>query len=169
MPEIGDKAPEFSSKTDGGGEISLSDFGGNRLSCTSTRRTARRAAPRKLAISAIRCPPLPRKRGRHRHFEGQHSPHDNFKAKYDLNFPLVSDESGEICEAFGVWVEKKNYGRTYMGIERTTFLIDGAGGDPGHLAQSAREGACRQGRGSDRHAVTAPRLYFWVPQGARLA
>ena len=53
--------------------------------------------------------------------------HDNFKAKHDLNFPLASDESGEICEAYGVWVEKKNYGRTYMGIERTTFLIDGKG------------------------------------------
>ena len=53
--------------------------------------------------------------------------HDNFKAKYDLNFTLASDEDGTACNAFGVWVEKKNYGRTYMGIERSTFLINSAG------------------------------------------
>ena len=50
--------------------------------------------------------------------------HDKFKAKYNLPFTLVSDEDGTICEAYGVWKEKKNYGRTYMGIERSTFLID---------------------------------------------
>lgn len=50
--------------------------------------------------------------------------HQKFKAKYDLNFPLLSDEQGQLCEAYGVWKEKKNYGKTYMGIERSTFLID---------------------------------------------
>lgn len=49
--------------------------------------------------------------------------HDNFIAKYDLGIDLISDEEGTLCEAYGVWVEKKNYGRTYMGIERSTFLI----------------------------------------------
>ena len=53
--------------------------------------------------------------------------HDKFKQKYDLNFPLVSDEEGKACEAYGVWVEKSMYGRKYMGIERTTFLIDESG------------------------------------------
>ena len=53
--------------------------------------------------------------------------HDNFKKKYDLNFTLVSDTDGAICEAYGAWVLKKNYGREYMGIERSTFLIDGEG------------------------------------------
>jgi peroxiredoxin Q/BCP len=53
--------------------------------------------------------------------------HDNFKAKYDLDLILASDESGEILEKYGVWVEKMNYGRKYMGIERSTFLIDGKG------------------------------------------
>ena len=53
--------------------------------------------------------------------------HDKFKAKYELPFTLVSDEDGAICEAYGTWVEKKNYGRTYMGIERATFLIDEEG------------------------------------------
>lgn len=52
---------------------------------------------------------------------------DRFKAKYDLQVILASDEPGEVTEAFGVWVEKKLYGREYMGVERATFLIDGAG------------------------------------------
>lgn len=52
---------------------------------------------------------------------------DRFKAKYDLKVVLGSDEGGEVTEAFGVWVEKKLYGREYMGIERATFLIDGDG------------------------------------------
>ncbi len=50
--------------------------------------------------------------------------HDKFKAKYDLQFPLASDENGDVCERYGVWVEKSMYGRKYMGIDRTTFLID---------------------------------------------
>ena len=53
--------------------------------------------------------------------------HRNFKNKYGLKFRLASDEDGAVCEAYGVWTEKKNYGRTYMGIERSTFLIDGKG------------------------------------------
>lgn len=53
--------------------------------------------------------------------------HDDFKTKYCLPFPLASDETGEMCENYGVWVEKTNYGKTYMGIERTTFLIDKTG------------------------------------------
>ncbi len=54
--------------------------------------------------------------------------HAKFSAKYDLAVPLASDEDGSACEAFGVWVEKSMYGRTYMGIERSTFLFgrDGA-------------------------------------------
>jgi len=53
--------------------------------------------------------------------------HDKFKKKYKLNFPLVSDEDGKICEKYGTWVEKSLYGRKYMGIERATFLIDAKG------------------------------------------
>jgi peroxiredoxin len=50
--------------------------------------------------------------------------HDKFKAKYQLDFPLVSDEDGKICEKYGTWIEKSLYGRKYMGIDRATFLID---------------------------------------------
>jgi thioredoxin-dependent peroxiredoxin len=53
--------------------------------------------------------------------------HEKFSAKYDLNFPLASDEKTKMCEAFGVYVEKSMYGRKYMGIERSTFLVDGKG------------------------------------------
>jgi peroxiredoxin Q/BCP len=50
--------------------------------------------------------------------------HDKFRAKYGLSFPLASDESKAMLEAYGVWVEKSMYGRKYMGVERTTVLID---------------------------------------------
>ena len=52
---------------------------------------------------------------------------DKFKAKYDLKVTLASDEETGVTEAYGVWVEKSMYGKTYMGIERATFLIDGSG------------------------------------------
>ena len=50
--------------------------------------------------------------------------HDKFKSKHNLTIELVSDEIGEICQSFGVWVEKSMYGKKYMGIERSTFLFD---------------------------------------------
>jgi len=53
--------------------------------------------------------------------------HDRFVAKHDLPFSLVSDENGTLCEDYGVWKLKKLYGREFMGIERSTFIIDGEG------------------------------------------
>ena len=53
--------------------------------------------------------------------------HDKFIAKYDLKVPLASDADGAISDAFGTWVQKSMYGRKYMGMERSTFLIDSAG------------------------------------------
>lgn len=52
---------------------------------------------------------------------------DKFAEKYDLTFPLASDEEGSVTEAYGVWVEKSLYGKTYMGIDRTTFLVGADG------------------------------------------
>ncbi len=53
--------------------------------------------------------------------------HLSFQEKYSLPFPLLSDQDGEVCQKYGVWVEKSMYGRKYFGIERSTFLIDPAG------------------------------------------
>jgi len=53
--------------------------------------------------------------------------HAKFAAKRDLTVPLLSDENGTVCEDYGVWKEKNMYGKKYMGIERTTYLIDANG------------------------------------------
>lgn len=58
-----------------------------------------------------------------------------FRDRYGLTVRLASDEEGAVCEAFGTWVEKQNYGRTYMGIERSTFLF----GADGKLARAWRK------------------------------
>lgn len=84
--------------------------------------------------------------------------HDRFIAKHGLKVTLLSDTSGEIAEAYGSWVEKSMYGRKYMGIDRSTFLIDGDGvlrhiwrkvKVPGHVEEvlsALRElGAAKQG------------------------
>jgi peroxiredoxin Q/BCP len=61
--------------------------------------------------------------------------HTKFRAKHGLAVPLASDEDGQVCEAFGVWVEKSMYGKTYMGIDRSTFLI----GPDGRIARIWRK------------------------------
>ena len=61
---------------------------------------------------------------------------ESFAAKFGLAFPLASDADGGVVEAYGVWVEKSMYGRTYMGIDRSTFLVDGAG----RIAEAGRKG-----------------------------
>jgi thioredoxin-dependent peroxiredoxin len=126
--DVGDKAPAFTLPTDGGGEISLDDFKGKPVvlyfypkddtsGCTAEACAFRDALPDfskvKAEIIGISRDPV--------------NKHDKFKEKYALNFPLASDEEGKTCEAYGTWVEKSMYGRKYMGIERSTFLIDGKG------------------------------------------
>jgi len=53
--------------------------------------------------------------------------HEDFREKYDLNFPLVSDIDHNVAKSFGVWREKKNYGKTYVGLVRSTFFVDEEG------------------------------------------
>lgn len=74
--------------------------------------------------------------------------HDKFAGKYNLNFKLLSDPEGKLCEAFGVWKEKSMYGKKYFGIERSTFLIDAEGKIvkvwrgvkvPGHMEEVLKE------------------------------
>jgi len=128
MVEEGKKAPAFRGRTDGGGKVALSDFKGRQLvlyfypkddtpGCTKeaigfTER-AKDFAKLDTAIVGVSRDSVDR--------------HDRFKEKYGLGVTLLSDEDGAVCEKYGVWVEKKNYGRTYMGIERSTFLIDEKG------------------------------------------
>ena len=124
----GDAAPDFTLPSDGGGEISLSGLRGRKVilyfypkdltpGCTQESCDFRDALPDFNGIDAIII-------GLSRDSAARH---DKFKAKYDLNFPLAADEGGAVCEAYGVWVEKSMYGRKFMGIERSTFLVDDAG------------------------------------------
>lgn len=123
--DVGDKAPDFSAPGDGGGSVSLKAFRGKKVilyfypkddtpGCTTEACGFRDALPdfSKAGAEIIGVS------------KDSVARHDKFKAKYDLPFPLVSDEDGALCEAFGVWQEKKNYGKVYMGIVRSTFLID---------------------------------------------
>lgn len=121
----GDKAPDFSLPADGGKTVSLADYKGKKLviyfypkddtpGCTKESCTFRDNLTdfNKAGIEVIGVSKDSVKK------------HDKFKEKHGLNFPLISDEEGEICEKYGVWVEKSLYGRKYMGIDRSTFLID---------------------------------------------
>ena len=125
MIDVGDKAPAFNGVTDGGGGLSLKGLKGKKVvlyfypkdatpGCTTEAQGFRDALDdfAKLGAEIVGVSKDSVKR------------HDIFKAKYELPFVLISDEEGVICEAYGVWQEKKNYGKTYMGIVRTTFLID---------------------------------------------
>ncbi|MCH2395530.1 thioredoxin-dependent thiol peroxidase [Oceanibaculum sp.] len=125
---VGDKAPDFSMPTDGGGSVSLSGLKGKKVvlyfypkddtpGCTKEACAFRDALPDFSGVDAVvigvsRDPV---------------KSHDKFKAKYELNFPIASDEDGKASEAYDTWVEKSMYGKKYMGMERATFVIDGQG------------------------------------------
>jgi peroxiredoxin Q/BCP len=122
----GDKAPSFKIKTDDGGMISSSALKGSPYvlyfypkddtsGCTTEACGFRDALP-DLSKTGATVIGLSR---------DSVTSHDKFKRKHGLPFPLAADVDGKVCEAYGTWVEKSMYGRTYMGIERATFLIDG--------------------------------------------
>ncbi|MCP4327426.1 MAG: thioredoxin-dependent thiol peroxidase [Alphaproteobacteria bacterium] len=126
--KVGNRAPDFTLPADGNGKISLSKLRGRNIilyfypkddtsGCTKEACAFAEALPDFSKINAEIVGVSKDSVARH----------DKFKQKYDLPFTLASDESGAVCEAFGVWVEKSMYGRKYMGIERSTFLIDGKG------------------------------------------
>jgi peroxiredoxin Q/BCP len=124
----GDTAPAFKLPADGGDELKLSDFKGRTVvlyfypkddtaGCTKEAlafsgniKAFERAGA--TIIGASKDPV---------------ASHDKFKRKHGLAHRLVSDADGSLCEDYGVWVEKSMYGRKYMGIERSTFLIDAKG------------------------------------------
>ena len=129
----GDKAPKITLPRDGGTSVSLSDFAGQKVvlyfypkddtpGCTTeaigfTEMATEFAAAGAVVLGVSKDPV---------------KKHDKFVAKYELGIALLSDEDGDVCERYGTWGEKSMYGKTYMGIERATFLI-GADGTISHI------------------------------------
>jgi thioredoxin-dependent peroxiredoxin len=125
VPRAGDKAPDFTLPRDGGDSLSLSGFKGRKLvlyfypkadtpGCTRQAidfNALRRAfASADTDIVGVSADPV--------------RAQDRFRDKHDLKFPLASDESKKMLTAYGVWGEKSMYGRKFMGVKRTTLLID---------------------------------------------
>ena len=126
--QTGDAAPGFDLPTDGGGAVSLDSLRGRAVvlyfyprddttGCTKeaigfSEKIAEFEAAGAVVVGASKDPVRS---------------HDKFVAKHGLKVRLLSDEAGALCEDYGVWVEKSMYGRKYMGVERSTFLIDGEG------------------------------------------
>jgi peroxiredoxin Q/BCP len=122
---VGDMAPDFTAVTDAGTTVKLSDFRGKRVilyfypkddtpGCTTQAcgfRDNYLAIEEKNAIVLGVSP------------DGAKS-HQKFKTKFNLPFTLIADEDHSIAEAYGVWEEKSMYGKKYMGIERSHFVID---------------------------------------------
>lgn len=126
--DVGSPAPDFTLATDNGGSVSLSALKGKKVvlyfypkddtpGCTKEACAFQESLPDFTGSDAVIIGLS----------KDSAASHDKFKAKYNLDFTLASDSDGAVCEAYGVWVEKKNYGKTYMGIERTTVLIDEQG------------------------------------------
>ncbi len=143
--EIGDKAPDFTLPTDGNGKVSLKSLRGKNVilyfypkddtsGCTAEACGFRDALPdfSKTGATVIGVS------------KDSVASHDKFKKKYQLPFILASDEDTEVAKRYDVWVQKSMYGRKYMGMDRSTFLIDGKGvirglwrkvKVPGHVAE----------------------------------
>lgn len=128
MLKSGQKAPNFSLKDDEGKTRSLKDFKGKRVvlffypkadtsGCTTEACEFRDAFPRFGKLDAVVLGISP----------DSVQDQAKFKKKYGFQYPLLADEGHAIAEEFGVWKEKSMYGRKYMGVERTTFLIDEKG------------------------------------------
>ena len=128
LPEIGKKAPAFSALDENGNTVSLSDFSGKKLvlyfypkddtpGCTAEACSLRDNYQDLLnkGYAVLGVSPDDSKK------------HAKFIAKYSLPFSLLADTDQTVCNAYGVWVEKSMYGRKYMGVARTTFVIDETG------------------------------------------
>jgi peroxiredoxin Q/BCP len=127
-PAVGDAAPAFSMPASGGRTVSSADLAGapyllyfypkaDTPGCTKQACGVQEALPQlgKLKLTVIGVSPDPMK------------PIEKFAAKYNLTFPLASDEDHKVAEAYGTWVEKSMYGKTYMGMERSSFLVGADG------------------------------------------
>ncbi|MEP9371422.1 peroxiredoxin [Mesorhizobium sp. KR1-2] len=121
----GQEAPNFDLPRDGGGVLSLSELKGKKIvlyfypkddtsGCTAEAIDFSGLKPDFESAGTMVIGMSP----------DSVKSHDKFKSKHDLSVELVSDEERKTLEAYGVWVEKSMYGRKYMGVERSTFLID---------------------------------------------
>ena len=128
MIEEGKKAPNFKLEDQDGKIVSLNDFKGrnvvlyfypkdNTSGCTAEACNFRDDFPKFKKADAVILGVSP----------DSVESHKKFIAKYNLNFSLLSDEKKEVLEKYGVWKEKSMYGRKYMGVERTTYVIDSKG------------------------------------------
>jgi peroxiredoxin Q/BCP len=128
MPDTGEIAPDFTLPRDGGTMVTLSDLRPGKVvlyfypkddtsGCTKEAQ-AFTALIGEFEAAGVTVLGISR---------DSVAKHEKFVAKYALGVPLLSDETGAVTEAYGVWVEKSMYGKKYMGIERATFLIDGSG------------------------------------------
>ena len=126
--KVGEFAPEFTSTTQDGAQISLSDLKGartvlyfypkdNTSGCTLEAKSLR-DGKEELSRRGFRIVGVS---------PDSERSHQNFCTKHELNFTLIADTDHSVCEAFGVWAEKSMYGRKYMGVKRTTFLLDEEG------------------------------------------
>lgn len=125
MLKAGDKAPNFTLNSDKGEDVSLADFSGksnvvlyfypkdNTSGCTKEACSFRDTLPDIQAKDTVVLGVSP----------DSVKSHQNFIKKHNLNFTLLSDPEHEVAEAYGAWGEKKMYGKTYMGILRSTFII----------------------------------------------
>ena len=154
--EPGDKAPDFTLPTDGAGSVTLSKLSGKKVvlyfypkddtsGCTAEACGFRDSFPDYGGAGAVVIGIS----------KDSVASHDKFKKKHGLPFILASDVDGEVCEKYGAWVEKSMYGRKYMGIERATFLIDGAGTRARCLAQSQGAGPRRRSAEGGARPLTA--------------
>ena len=127
-PKVGQKAPEFTALNDKGEKVKLSELKGKKVvlyfypkddtpGCTKEACAFRDGIDEIKAQGAIVLGVS----------ADSVDSHKKFKSKFDLNFPLLADTDKKMVEAYGVWKEKSMYGKKYMGIERTTFVIDGQG------------------------------------------
>ena len=128
MPELADPAPDFTLPVTGGDTVTLSDLRGAPVvlffyprddtpGCT-TESIGFSGALAEFEAAGAKVFGISR---------DSMAKHEKFAAKHGLTVPLLSDAEGMVTEAYGVWVEKSMYGRTSMGIERSTFLIDAEG------------------------------------------
>ena len=127
-PAAGTKAPAFDLPTDGGGKLSLKALKGRKVVLYFYPKDDTSGCTRE-AIDFNGLKIEFEKAGAVVVGVSPDSPasHDKFKKKHARDFPLIADEEKAMLEAYGVWVEKSMYGRKYMGVERTTLLIDADG------------------------------------------